>query len=151
MRGRRRRLTALVACLSPMLLAGCGSTGITAGSLEHSIAPTFGRLYVRQQVEVGNPRPMLQDIRAHAHCVKGTRSEPQRGAGSDWVCYVTYLAAGPGTPVVATYDVTVQTDGCYAADGDGPVALNGRQTITAVGYRQIRNPLWLLNGCFDVG
>ena len=83
--------------------------------------------------------------------MKGGPTESQHGAGSDWVCYVTYLANGPGTPVRAIYDTNVQTDGCYAADGDGPTSLNGMQTVTGPGYRQVPNPLFLINGCFDVG
>ena len=148
---RRSLPLAALLCCAALLLGGCGSSDITAGKLQASIAPTFARLYLQQQAGVGNPRPALHALRAHARCVKGTPAGSQQGAGSDWVCYVTYLAAGPGTPVIATYDVTMQTNGCYAADGDGPTSLNGRQTITGVGYAQIRNPLWLINGCFDVG
>jgi hypothetical protein len=63
---------------------------------------------------------------------------------------VTYLVAGPSTPVIARYNVNVQTDGCYAADGDGPASVNGSRTITGPHYRQLVNPLWLIDSCFDV-
>ena len=104
-----------------------------------------------QQREVGNPPPRLSDLSPTAQCLKGTPAQTQRGSGNDWMCYVVYLAAGPGTRVTATYLVTMQPAGCYAADGDGPTTLNGRPTITGPGYRQIPNPLYLINGCFDVG
>jgi ABC-2 type transport system permease protein len=132
-------------------LSGCGSTGLTAARLQSSIAPTFARLYVLQQVDQGNPRPSLTKLHPRGHCQKGTPDSTQQGAGDDWVCHITFLVAGPATPVVATYTVNLQTNGCYAADGDGPTALNGSRTITGAGYEQVPNPLWLINGCFDVG
>ena len=134
-----------------MLVTGCGSSAITADKLQASIGPTFGQLYVQEQLAQGDPRPVLAEVRPRAHCLKGTPGAAQHGAGSDWVCYVTYTADGPGTDVIATYNVTMQTDGCYSADGDGPTSLNGSRTITGAGYRQVLNPLWLIDGCFDVG
>ena len=149
---RARILTSAVLLAAVvLLLAGCGSSAIKAGKLEASIAPTFARLYVQEQVAQGDPRPALTAVNPRARCLKGTPDNAQDGAGSDWVCYVTYTADGPGTDVVATYDVNVQTNGCYAADGDGPTSLNGSRTITGAGYRQALNPLWLIDGCFDVG
>lgn len=143
-------VAAVLALLLP-LLSGCGSSRIDAGRLQGSIAPTFGLLYAQQQVAMGNPRPVQRVIRPRAHCVKGSPADHQQGPGGDWVCYVVYTAAGPGTDVTATYNVDLQANGCYAADGDGPATLNGSRTITGAGYRQVLNPLWLINGCFDVG
>ena len=73
----------------------------------------------------------------------------QDGSGT-WLCQITYLVAGPGYPVIAKYNVDVQTDGCYAADGDGPASVNGSPTITGPRYVQVTNPLWLIDGCFDI-
>ena len=132
-----------------ILAGGCGS-GITPPPLQHSISQAFSNLYLIQQVDQGYAKPALASLHTSANCQKGTQSSPQSGAGDDWVCYVTYLVAGPNTPVTATYNVNVQTDGCYAADGDGPASLNGSRTITGPGQRQVVNPLWLIDGCFDV-
>jgi hypothetical protein len=141
-------LTAAGAVL--LALAGCGGSGLGAATLQESIAPTFANLYVRQQAVEGNPVPAAADLHARALCTKGVPSLPQSGAGDDWVCDITFLVAGPATPVTAIYDVTLQTDGCYAADGDGPASVNGARTVTGAGYRQRLNPLWLVDGCFDV-
>jgi hypothetical protein len=143
----------LVAALGAALVVGvgaCGSTGVTAAPLQASISRTFANLYVLQQVDQGNPRPSPRRLAARAQCQKGIPADPQSGAGSDWSCQVTFLVAGPATPVTALYNVSVQTDGCYAADGDGPASVNGSRTITGPGYRQIVNPLWLIDSCFDV-
>ena len=152
------------------VLSGCSPTDVTAGRLEGSIAQTFSHLYVLQQVEKGNPRPDLRSLDTSASCQKGTPSTAQNGAGNDWVCDVTYLVAAPSTTATATYNVNVQTNGCYAADDDGPpltavlqgnptsaqiaafvsASLNSSRTITGAHNQQVYNPLWLIDGCFDV-
>jgi ABC-2 type transport system permease protein len=147
---RRHLGAALTAVTAAAALAGCGGKGITSSSLQTSIARTFSNLYVLQQVDQGNPRPNPASLHAAANCQKGTASAAQEGAGNDWVCYISYEVDGPATVVTATYNVNVQTDGCYAADGDGPTSLNGTRTIAAAGNQQVVNPLWLIDGCFDV-
>jgi ABC-2 type transport system permease protein len=151
MAGRRRGAlaAAVAAALMLVLLAGCGTTGLTAAPLQTSISSTFAHLYVLQQVEQGNPRPSLRSLDARASCQRGsTPATPQDGSGN-WLCLITYEVAGPGYPVVAKYKVDVQTDGCYAADGDGPASVNGSPTITGPHYEQLVNPLSLIDGCFD--
>ena len=146
----KRGLTlAAVAALLTGLLAGCGSTGISSAPLQTSLASTFANLYVLQQVEQGNPRPAAASLHSHASCQKGTPNTAQQGSGT-WLCEITYLVAGPGYPVIAKYKVDVQTDGCYAADGDGPASVNGSPTITGPRYQQVTNPLALIDGCFDI-
>jgi ABC-2 type transport system permease protein len=147
----RRRAPLAVLALFPLfsLISGCGSTGISAGPLQASISRTFANLYVLQQVEQGNPRPSRVSLRTRASCQKGTPDTPQNDSGN-WLCEITYLVAGPGYPVIAKYKVDVQTDGCYAADGDGPASVNGSPTITGPHYQQIINPLSLIDGCFEI-
>lgn len=146
----RRTVLAAAAAVCPLLilLTGCGTTGITPGPLQASISHTFANLYALQQSEQGNPRPSPGSLRARASCQRGTPATPQDGSGN-WLCLITYQVAGPGYPVVAKYKVDVQTDGCYAADGDGPASVNGSPTITGPHYAQLVNPLSLIDGCFD--
>jgi ABC-2 type transport system permease protein len=151
--GRARlAATAVAAIAASAALSSCStSTGVSAGPLQKSISATFANLYVLQQVDQGNPRPAARRLRARAACTKGTPAQAQTGAAADWVCNVTFYVAGPATPVTARYNVNVQTDGCYAADGDGPASVNGSRTVTGPGYQQVLNPLWLIDGCFDIG
>ena len=147
---KRGLILAAAAAVLAGLLAGCGSTGITAAPLQASIGSTFANLYVLQQVEQGNPRPSVASLHTRASCQRGgTPATPQNGSGN-WLCLITYQVAGPGYPVIAKYKVDVQTDGCYAADGDGPASVNGSPTITGPHYQQLTNPLALIDGCFDI-
>jgi ABC-2 type transport system permease protein len=150
----RIRLRAAAAALAAagavlLSLSGCtSSNGISAARLQASISRAFASLYVLQQADQGNPKTTARSLHSRASCQKGTPSTPQNGAGG-WLCQITYLVAGPGYPVIARYTVDVQTDGCYAADGDGPASVNGSPTVTGPHYRQVINPLWLIDGCFD--
>jgi ABC-2 type transport system permease protein len=138
-----------VASLLALSVSGCGSTGITAAPLQTSMSSTFANLYIIQQVEQGNPRPTLRALHSHTGCLKGTPATLQSGSGN-WLCYVTYYPSGPQYPVIAKYKVDVQTDGCYAADGDGPASVNGSPTITGPHYVPLINPLSLIDGCFNI-
>jgi ABC-2 type transport system permease protein len=150
-KARLLAVAALALALSSAL-SGCGGagTGVTAAPLQTSLARAFARLYVLQQAEEGNPRPPLSSLDSRASCQKGGNLDlPQDGSGV-WLCQVTYLVAGPQYPVTAKYEVDVQTDGCYAAGGDGPASVNGSPTITGPRYAQLVNPLALIDGCFDI-
>jgi hypothetical protein len=143
-------VAAVGAVLLVFVLSGCGgSTGLTAAPLQNSLSTTFANLYVLQQAEQGNPPVKAASLDSHTSCQKGgTVDIPQDGSGV-WLCEITYLVAGPGYPVIAKYNVDVQTDGCYAADGDGPASVNGSPTVTGPHYQQVINPLALIDGCFD--
>ena len=149
---RRARVAVAVAAAAGSVaigLSGCGSTGLTAVRLQASISHAFANLYVLQQVEQGNPRPTARSLDSKASCQKGGSPDNVQDGSGTWLCQITYLVAGPGYPVIAKYAVDVQTDGCYAADGDGPASVNGSPTITGPGYVQVNNPLFLIDACFD--
>jgi ABC-2 type transport system permease protein len=131
-------------------LGGCGSTGITAGRLDSSISQTFANLYGVQQQAVGRARTPAASLKTRANCVKGTGGAAQSGAGNDWVCTVHFTVPPIVTPFTAIYNVTVQTDGCYSAEGDGPTAATASRLIRARNGELVPNPLWLINGCFDI-
>lgn len=146
----RLPLLAAVAAVAALSATGCGgSANLTPDRLQASLGATFANLYVLQQSYMGNPPVRAASLDSKASCQKGgTVDVPQEGSGA-WLCEITYLPAGPQYPVIAKYNVDVQTDGCYAADGDGPASVNGSPTVTGPGYRQLINPLALIDGCFD--
>jgi hypothetical protein len=45
--------------------------------------------------------------------------------------------------------LALTASGCYSADGDGPAAVNGRQTMSAFDGTSFINPVWEFDGCFD--
>ena len=134
-------------------LRGVGPVGVRVeralgNRLASSLGRTFANLYVLQQSDQGNPAVTASHLNASASCVNGADSGATQGSGV-WLCSVTYYLAGPGYPVIAKYKVDLQTDGCYAADGDGPASVNGYPTVTGPRGKQLINPLALIDACFD--
>jgi ABC-2 type transport system permease protein len=74
-----------------------------------------------------------------------------KGPGPNWRCVIVWAVAGPGTQATAVYNLTVQPDGCYRAEGESPQAINGQQTMVAFDGTSFLNPLWAFDGCFDNG
>jgi hypothetical protein len=149
---RKAALGALAGLCVAALAAGCApGGGITAAGIERSLGPTFDRLYRLQLAEQGDPVPSIRALHTTTSCVNGSPSQAQTGPGSDWTCHVFFDVDGPGTTVLAIYNLTVQADGCYAADGDGPIALNGYRTVNGPRGTQLHNPLWLIDSCLPLG
>ena len=136
-----------VALGSATVASACAPGPLTAPHLATSVAHTFANLWVLREGELGHPSTSPAALASSAVCTKGLPTDVQHGAGSDWVCRVTWLVSGPGTPVTATYTVNLASNGCYAADGDGPASVNGNATfVDAAGRRRV-DPLHAFNGC----
>jgi len=78
------------------------------------------------------------------------RASTPSGPG-DWICTLTVYIPQPGavpfqqTPV--TYDVTVQSNGCYKAES--PPSFVGQQTMRDANGHQVVNPLFVIYGCLN--
>jgi ABC-2 type transport system permease protein len=71
------------------------------------------------------------------------------GAGNDWRCVVTWRLPGATATGSAIYQLDVNPDGRYKADGDGPQEVNGFfQVHTATG--DAPNPLWQFDGAINL-
>jgi ABC-2 type transport system permease protein len=137
--------TALVAVLA--VASNWGPTAITQNRLERSVVANFRNLTVLQQDYLGRPHAPGRDMRILPSCRRQGVATPTRGPGDNWVCALdVFTAALKQVPV--NYDVTVQTNGCYTAEGPetyiGPLTIRDRQ-----GRRRV-NPLFRFDGCFDV-
>lgn len=143
-------VVAVSGAATALALAGFGTNGITAARLDQSISRAFSNLFVVYQVDEGYPLGGTPKSAAQARCYKGSPTSLQSGAGNDWVCTIRYAVVPLVGPFEASYNVDVQTDGCYAGDGDGPTSLNTSKEIVGPDGRQVLNPLWLIDGCFDI-
>ena len=141
----------IVAISFSVIVAGCGSTGISARAIGASISRTFANLYILQQGELGSPSPTRAPS-AVASCRKGNlQSQMQSGPGTDWRYGITFAPTGTNTLITAWYDLNVQANGCYATDEDGPDWLNGQSTISGPRFPAgTNNPLYLIDGCFEL-
>lgn len=147
---RRFLLLALGAAVALPVLTGCDTTGVTGERVNASVAPTFANLYVLQQ-QLRGRRVTAATVKARADCARGTGPDAStKGAGDDWTCTLSWFNAGPAVTATANYQLHVQPNGCYTADGDGPSDLNGTPSLTAADGASVTNPLWRFDGCFDI-
>jgi ABC-2 type transport system permease protein len=144
-----RIVAATVVLIALLAVAGnWGPVGVTPARLRASLTPEFNNITLYQQRLIGRTVPAGARLDVLPHCAK--RGGAQSGPG-DWSCSLDVYIPQPGkvpfqqTPV--SYDVTVQSNGCYKAES--PPAYVGQQTIRDVHGRQVTNPLFIVYGCFN--
>ena len=144
-----RVAVASAALIAVLALAGnWGPKGITATRLKASITPTFNNLTLLQQQQLGREVPAGAKLNVLPSCSR--RGSAPAGPG-DWACTLTVFIPQPGavpfqqTPV--TYDVTVQSNGCWKAQS--PPSFVGQQTMRDADGRQVVNPLFVMYGCLN--
>jgi ABC-2 type transport system permease protein len=144
-------LAALLVVTVGALTAGTATTGsgIDKTKLEGSLATTYAHLYRMQTAELHRPDVTEAQLHSSASCDKGGSLVDDVGPGNDWRCVVTWHLPRSSATGSAIYQLDVTPDGRYAADGDGPQAVNGFfQIRTATG--DAPNPLWQFDGLVDL-
>lgn len=125
-----------------------GPVGVTRARLRGSLTPTFNNVALLQQRLLGRKVRAGAKLNIVTTCFR--RTSTQQGPG-DWTCtldvFIPTLGENPFQQAPVTYDVSVQSDGCYKAES--PPAFVGQQTIRDTQKHQVVNPLFVIYGCFD--
>lgn len=143
---------AIVGLLSVVAIgfAGAGlESGIGKPKVEQSLAKSYAQLYVVQTQELHRPAVTAAEIGAKAHCDKGGSLVPDKGAGNDWRCTISWHLPDAKAVGQAIYQLDITPDGRYVADGDGPVEVNGFFQVRAP-YGDAPNPLWQFDGTVNL-
>jgi ABC-2 type transport system permease protein len=125
-----------------------GPTAVTPARLRSSFASTFNDLTLLQQRQLG--RRVARDAKLNQLTACARRGGSSGGPGDDWVCNVDVLVPQSGpTPLEQTvsYDVSVQSNGCYKADS--PPSFVGSQLMRVPHRGTVVNPLFTIYGCFN--
>jgi ABC-2 type transport system permease protein len=145
MAGRARGLSlAIVTALS----CGYGSSPITDTRLERALASTFANLVHLQVSWMGLPSVSPSEFGVTAKCRKvGVGVQQVRTVGSgEWLCTLDWR--GPDRRIIReTYDLFVAPDGCYTATVEGEAL--ARPMLTTSDGRDVKNLLYVFDGCFD--
>jgi ABC-2 type transport system permease protein len=129
---------------------GATGSGIDAVKLQSSLATSFAHIYPVQTQEVYHLSVTAQQLRATAQCTKGSGLVAQDGPGNDWRCSVTWHLPGVSDATgQAIYQLDVNANGRYVADGDGPNQVNG-YFVVHTQYGDAPNPLWEFDGLVDL-
>jgi ABC-2 type transport system permease protein len=129
---------------------GATGSGIDASKLQRSLATSFAHLYRVQSQEVNHLNVTEAQLRTRASCTKGAGLVAQAGPGNGWRCYVYWHLPGVNDATgQAIYQLDVNANGRYIADGDGPNEVNGYFVVHAP-YGEAPNPLWQFDGLVDL-
>ena len=92
-----------------------------------------------------------RSLHAKAMCDKHGPDVADVGPGGDWVCLMSWT--DPQVPMppegYGKFELNVHSNDCYTAGG--PSKLTGFLTITDTRGREVTNPLFEFDGCFDPG
>jgi ABC-2 type transport system permease protein len=106
-------------------------------------------LYRLQTQQLHRPDVTEAQLQTAVTCDKGGGLTDNSGPGNGWRCVVTWHLPGVNAVGTATYQLDVNPDGRYVADGDGPKEVNGYFLVrTPTG--DAPNPLWQVDGTVDL-
>src|SRR3954447_1349140 len=137
-----------VVAVALIALAGCGGSDVTKARLERNLPETFSNLYVQQAKLLGHRGITVQSLHAKASCDKGGPKVADRGPGSDWICLMSWK--DPNVPLpdgTAKFEVNAHSNDCFTAGG--PSKFVGPLTITDAHGRDVSNPVFEFDSCFD--
>jgi ABC-2 type transport system permease protein len=124
-------------------------SGIDRHKLDSSLATAFAHLYRMQTGELHRPDVTEAQLRTSASCDKGGSLVEDHGPGNDWRCVVSWHLPGSSAVGKAIYQLDVNPDGRYVADGDGPQEVNGFFQVH-ISTADAPNPLWQFDGSVDL-
>jgi hypothetical protein len=151
----RRTVTTILAVLLVVVGIGVaaaatgGDSTVTRARLERSLPRTFANLYAEQARMLGHRGVTPASLRPQAMCDKHGPDVADVGPGGDWVCLMSWT--DPDVPMppegYGKFELNVHSNDCYTASG--PTKLTGYLTLTDTRGREVDNPVFEFDGCFD--
>jgi ABC-2 type transport system permease protein len=144
-------LVGLLAVTIGILAASTGATGsgIDQDKLQQSLATAYAHLYRLQEQELHRPPVTEAQLQVTSACTKGDGLSEPEGPGNDWRCTVSWHIPGVAVTGQAIYQLDVNANGRYIADGDGPKEVNGYFLVRTPDGDE-PNPLWQFDGNVDL-
>jgi len=129
-------------------LASTSKSSVTRARLERDLPRTFSNLYVQQAALLGHKGVTVKSMDAKAQCDKGGPKVADSGPGADWICYMSWKDPNVDqTLMPGKFEVTAHSNNCYTAGG--PSKLVGLLTMTDKRGKDVQNPVFEFDGCFD--
>lgn len=143
-------LAAILGLGTAVVAAGGGASNVTRARLEKSLPTVFANTYVNQAHILGR-HVTARSLHAKAMCDKHGPDVADIGPGGDWVCLMSWT--DPQVPMppegYGKFELNVHSNDCFTASG--PSKLTGFLTITDTRGKEVTNPLFEFDGCFDPG
>lgn len=149
----RRTLLTLLAVIAVVAglvaVAAGGSSTITRARLERALPATFANIYTNQAGLLGHHGITPASLHAKAMCDKHGPDVADVGPGGDWVCLMSWT--DPNVPMpgegYGKFELNVHSNNCFTALGQ--TKLTGFLTLIDTHGREVTNPAFEFDGCFD--
>lgn len=141
-----RTATAAVVVAAVAALVGAGSPDVTRPRLERSLTDTYTHLYLQQAEILGHTAVTATSLAPHTTCDRGGPKVADSGPGSDWICHVLFID-GESQRQDGKFELAAKSNGCYVATG--PSRINGPIMITDTHGRDVLNPVFEFDACYD--
>jgi ABC-2 type transport system permease protein len=129
---------------------GVTGSGIAQSKVETALATAFANLYPMQISEIYHQTVTKSQLDVTALCDRGGGLIAPEGPGNDWRCTVSWHVPDVSNATgQAIYQLDVNPNGRFVADGDGPKEVNGYFLVHAP-YGDAPNPLWQFDGNVDL-
>ena len=153
---RRTLLTLLVVVVTLAAIGGAvvavsggDRSTVTRARLERSLPLVFANTYVRTARLLGRTDVTAASLAPTAMCDKHGPDVADVGPGGDWTCLMSWT--DPEVPMppegYGKFELNVHSNDCFTAGG--PSKLTGFLTITDTRGKEVTNPLFEFDGCFD--
>ncbi len=140
---------AVIVGLGTAVVAHGGGSTVTRARLERALPAAFANVYLNQARLLGHPNVTVASLGATAMCDKHGPDVADVGPGGDWICLMKWT--DPNNPMpkegYGKFDVNVHSNDCFTAAGQ--TKLTGFLTITDTRGKEVTNPAFEFDSCFD--
>ena len=103
---------------------------------------------MQQAALLGHKGVTVASLKAKAQCDRAGPNVPDRGPGADWICVMSWHDKNVDeTLMPGKFEINAHSNDCYTAGG--PSKLVGLLTITDKNGKEVPNPAFHFDGCFD--
>lgn len=141
-----RNATAALAVVAVTGLIAAGHPDVTRARLEQSLTPMYVNLYLQQAKILGHPGVTAATLAPSTVCDRGGPKVADTGPGADWICHIMFTDQA-GKRQDGKFELNAKSNGCYVATG--PSRINGPVIITDRKGRDVLNPVFEFDACYD--
>jgi len=127
-------------------LIAAGRPDVTRARLEQSLTPDYTNLYLQQAKILGHPEFTAVTLALSTVCDRGGPKVADVGPGADWICHIMFTDQ-TGKRQDGKFELNAKSNSCYVATG--PSRINGPVTITDTKGRDVLNPVFEFDACYD--
>jgi hypothetical protein len=127
-------------------LIAAGHPEVTKARLTTSLTQVYTNLYLQQAQILGHPQVTAASLAPKTTCDRGGPKVKDVGPGADWICHILFTDAD-GKRQDGKFELNAKSNGCYVATG--PSRINGPVIITDTHGRDVNNPVFEFDACYD--